>query len=129
MKAEDFLELFGDPIDTQAVLPPFYLELILRDGRSYSVHSLLHYDESSSTITLRIWDPWGMNGEDVEELLEGLDEIVTRHELEPPEALPPHLNWGLLRIDPDDIWYCIEWHDRTCPAEEPKKRRRIGFQA
>ena len=127
MKAEDFLELFGDPPDTQAILPPLCLELILRDGRSYSVHSLLHHDKRSSHIILRIWDLRALNAEDVEELLERLNDIFSRHELEPPEAVHPGLDWGLLRIDTDDIWYCIEWHDRMWP--EGLKKRRIGFQA
>jgi len=126
MKAEDFIELFGDPADTQAILLPFCLELILRDGRSYSVHSLLHYDERSSSIIVRIWDLRALNAEDIEELLEGLNKVVTGHELEPPEALHPQLDWGLLRIETDDIWYCIEWHDRMWP--EGLQKRKIGFQ-
>jgi len=86
----------------------------------------LHYDERSSSIILRIWDLKALNAEDVEEIMEGLNKIVARHELEPPEALHPLLDWGLLRIDADDIWHCIEWHDRMWP--EGLKKRRMGFQ-
>jgi len=126
MKAEDFLLLFGDPPDTQAIIPPFCLELFLRDGRSYSVHSLAYYDESSSSIILRIWDPRALSDEDMQQLRETLNEILARQKLEPPEAVHPKLDWGLLRISADDIWYCIEWHDRMWP--ESLKKGRIGYE-
>lgn len=58
--------------------------------------------------------------------MERLNKIVARHEFDPPQTLHPELDLGLLRIDTDDIWYCIDWHDRMWP--EGLKKRRIGFQ-
>lgn len=99
------------------IIPPFCVEVVLRDGARYSLHSVLECDEETRTMCFRIWDLRALAQADVAELKQTLNGIRDREELSPAEKLHPKLDWANVRAHYDDVSYCIEWHDRIWPTE------------
>ncbi len=93
-------------------IPPFVLELVLRDGRSFYVRSVPATDTASKTMVVRIWDLRALNDEDRAELQKNVNEIDDSYQ---PSDLHPKLDQSNLRIPLDTVWYCIEHHDRFWP--------------
>ena len=108
------------------VLPPFCVELVMKDGRTFYVHSGGLDDETSNDLTLRVWDIRAFGGKDLEELRANLNLIKDRKGLANAEKVHPKLDWAVLRAHLDDVQYCVEWHDRLWPQEE---RPQLGFTA
>jgi hypothetical protein len=108
----------------KGIIPPFVLELVIRDGARYFIHSVIDRDEKSKSAVIRIWDFRAMTEKDIEELKVILSELHDRSKLADERKVHPKLDWANLRIALDDIMYCIEWHDRSWPEEE---REKMGF--
>jgi len=125
---EQLLLLFGYPPDTTAIVPPFCLEVVLRDGRSYPVHSLAYYDESSGDIVLRIWDLRALTPSDRTALMAKLNQTFSSEALADHQAIHPKLDWGILRTNADEIRYHVEWANRHWSVELEQTRDKIGFR-
>jgi len=97
------------------LIPPLCVELVLRDGARYSLHSVLECDDDRRTLCFRIWDFRALSEADVAALKKKLNSIRDRKELAPAEHLHPKLDWANVRAHYDDLSYCVEWHDRIWP--------------
>ena len=104
-------------------IPPFALELILVDGMYYYVHSVESAPEDSVSISIRIWDTRRLSDEDLERLREEVTLLDDPSKLADPKILHPGLDWGVLRIDIDQISYCVEWHHALWPVEGKQSMR------
>lgn len=113
----DWLKLMckGEPV------PPFCVEVVLRDSNRYFLHSVLAFDDESRTMCVRIWDLRAFKPEEIDELKQRLNQIHTRRELSPADSVHRKLDWANLRLHYGDIAYCVEWHDRYWPDDEGQK--------
>lgn len=109
-------------ISEDETIPPFCVELILREGGHYWLHSIAAKNEESKTLGLRIWDLRALTEHDLEDLKAKLNTLSDRSELR--SEIHPKLDYGNLRIHLDDVWCCVEWHDRLWPDEG---RPEVGF--
>jgi hypothetical protein len=108
----------------QGIIPPFALEIVLRDRSHFFVHSVSLRDEITRSLIARIWDFRACSDEDIEQIKASLNNLRNRSDLEDIHKIHSRLDWANLRLDLDEIAYCIEWHDRLWPeAEKPA----IGF--
>jgi hypothetical protein len=113
--AQDLIWLLLDM--TGGPLPPYLLEIILEDGRSYYVHSPNRRDEQSKSIVLNIYDFRAINEEDKLEILNKLSETNIWEKSHDIKELHPFLYFGRLRCNLIDILYCIEWLSRRWPLK------------
>ena len=100
----------------RGIIPPFALELVLTDGMYYYVHSIGEAAEDSISLSIRIWDTRRFDDKELDRLrkkVAGLDEPSS---LASPKSIHPELDWGVLRIDIDQISYCVEWHHPLWPS-------------
>lgn len=108
------------------IVPPFAVELVLTDGTRYFLHSVPLADEQSGSAALRIWDFRAFSEEDFDALKRRLNEMGTRGGRWPrAEEIHLKLDWAILRINLDQIAYCIEWHDRLWPEEQRPQQREL----
>lgn len=103
------------------LIPPFCVEVVLKDGARYYLHSIVDFEDESATICARIWDLRALNAKEIEDLKQKLNQVRSRADLAPAEALHPKLDWANLRLHYSDIAYCVEWHDRMWPSDESQK--------
>ena len=115
-------------------LPPFLLEVIMKDGRSFYIHSPNVRDEDRKSMVLNVYDFRAIDPQANKEIIERLDDIPIWTEENEPEALHPLLTIGRLRCDLDDILYCVEWLTRRwtlkdfLEADNEVQKRALGFQ-
>jgi len=108
------------------MVPPFCVEVVLRDTTRYFLHSVLQRDEENGTGVVRIWDLRALSPSDLEELKGRLNLIKDRSALSPAEGVHPKLDWANLYLHTADVAYCVEWHDRLWPEDQ---RPSIGFRS
>ena len=107
------------------IIPPLCVEIVLKDGARYFLHSIVAFEEETKTIWARIWDLRALGTSDVEKLKQRLNQIRSRKDLAPPESVHPKLDWANLHLHFDDITYYIEWHDRIWPKSgRPRIKRK-----
>jgi hypothetical protein len=115
------------------LIPPFCVDLVLKDGIRYHLHSVLRFEDNTATLCARIWDLRALHAQEINELKQKLNQIRTRADLTPAEAVHPKLDWANIRVRYNEIAYCIEWHDRIWPDDKrskiPVKSRRAGRRA
>lgn len=104
------------------VVPPFCVELFLKSGIRYYLHSVISKGEDH--VVIRIWDFRAFSDYDFDVLRSNLNKVQNRSELSDAQKVHPKLDWANLRICADEIDYCVEWHDRLWPEEE---RPQIGY--
>ena len=104
-----------------SVVPPFCVEIFLKDNQSYFLHSVLHREDSDPMVLLRIWDLREIK--DIQQLKEAMGKVKDRDEYNDAGKIYPNLDWANLRIPKEYIAYAIEWHDRLWG------RDLIGFQS
>jgi hypothetical protein len=123
-KDRDPLHIFLQNLSGRGgVIPPFALELVLVDGMFYYVHSVEEASEDSISIAVRIWDVRRINDEELDALRGKVASMDDPARLADPKTLHPSLDWGVLRIDIDQISYCVEWHHPLWPVEGRKPLR------
>jgi hypothetical protein len=117
----DWLKIVG------GIIPPFCVEIVLRDGSHYFLHSVDKdlIDKKTNSVVLRIWDFREFDEKDYEVLRSKLNTVQSRSELSEAQSIHPKLDWANLRIHFNEIAYCVEWHDRMWPEDE---RPQIGFK-
>jgi hypothetical protein len=105
-------------------IPPFCVELVLKDGTRYNLHSIVSSEDETKTLCARIWDLRAFRSNDINALKQRLNEIRERSALAPAEAVHPKLDWANLHLHYDDVAYCVEWHDRIWPDDKGTKQVR-----
>jgi hypothetical protein len=108
------------------LIPPFCVEVVLRDATRYYLHSVVAFEDESRTMCARIWDLRAFRPGEIDELKQRLNQIRTRRELTPADSVHPKLDWANLHLHYDDIAYCVEWHDRIWPSDEGKHHQANG---
>lgn len=112
-------------LDHTVELPPYCLELFLRDGRSYYVRAVIAHDDQTESVVFRIWDTRAIGQREIDELLSTLNDLKRKEQgVIDPTSLHPKLDQANLRVHLADVAYCIEWHDRYWPDEV---KGRFGF--
>lgn len=111
-------------LDEGEVVPPFCIELVLKSGEHFFVHSGGFDEEESNDLTLKVWDMRAFGPNELDALRLKLNEVRDRSELSHPEKIHPKLDWAILRAHLSDVMYCVEWHDRLWPQED---RAPLGF--
>lgn len=99
------------------LIPPFCVDIVLKDGARYSLHSIVECDDQTRTMSFRIWDLRALSEADLADLKQKLNGIRDRKELAPVEKLHPKLDWANVHVHYDDVSYCVEWHNRIWPEE------------
>ena len=120
------LEMTGGP------LPPYLLEIVMKDGRSYYVHSGNSRDEETWSVIVNVWDLRAIDSQAEAEIKMKLDKPKLKDEIDEgqPWDLHPDLSIGRLRCKLDDIAYVIEWWTRTWGIDKyfPKEEKKLmGF--
>jgi len=92
-------ELTGPP------LPPYLLEIVMKDGRSYYVNTGNSRDDESQSVSVNVWDLRPVDEAANAELLQLLDNQKAWNEADPnrPWLFHPSLSIGRLRCKLDDI--------------------------
>jgi len=106
---------------TTEPIPPPCVEIVLKDGTRYYLHSIVASEDETRTFCARIWDLRAFNASEIEELKQKLNQIRERRDLAQEEAVHPKLDWANLHVHYDDIAYCVEWHDRIWPDDKASK--------
>lgn len=107
------------------LVPPFCVEVVLRDTTRHYLHSVLQHDKESDTGVIRIWDLRAFTETDLNDLKSRLNQVKHRSELSSEEKVHPKLDWANVYLHTNDVAYCIEWHDRLWPKDN---RPSIGFR-
>ena len=107
------------------IIPPFTLEIVLVDGMYYYVHSVADRDEKTGSMKVRIWDTGRMSDTDIERCRTAVDALEDLSALADPAGIHSRLQTGVLRIDMDQVAYCVEWHHPLWSSEES---RRPGYK-
>jgi hypothetical protein len=106
------------------LIPPFCVEIVLRDSTRYFLHSIVAFEDDTRTMCARIWDLRALRPKEVDELKQRLNKLRDRAKLSPAEKVHPKLDWANLHLHYDDVTYCVEWHDRLWPEDD---RPKFGF--
>jgi hypothetical protein len=114
-------------------LPPYLLEVIMKTGDSYYVHSLNVRDEERKSLILNVYDFRAVE-ENVEKQIKSKLDDIQWGENSVPGDLHPLLTIGRLRCDLDEISYCVEWYHRwwtletLFPEINEDRKRALGFK-
>jgi hypothetical protein len=114
-------------------LPPYLLEIVMKDGRSFYIHSGITRDEESQSVGVNVWDLRAVSLDAEKEIKKLLDAPKVWNEVssKQPWDLHPSLSLGRLRCALDDIIYVVEWRSRLWGDEEfyPKEiAQSMGFK-
>jgi len=120
-------EMTGGP------LPPYLLEIVMRDGRSFYVHSGNSRNEESWSVVVNVWDLRAIDEQAEIEIKKKISELKlwTDAIKGEPSDLHPKLSIGRLRCKLEDIAYVVEWWtrnweiDKYFPNDGTKK---MGFR-
>ena len=126
--ADQLALLFGTPFDRDLIVTPFLLEIVLRSGGSYYVHSLALYDKDDDLMIFLVWDLRAFDDNGIAELMDRLNQVFDMKALADHEKIHPKLDWGFLSVSKQDIICNVEWHDRYWPVEFRERRERLGFR-
>lgn len=119
-------EMTGGPI------PPYLLEIVMRDGRSFYVHSGNSRDEETQSVIVNVWDLRAVGPDEETEIKTSLDSPAFWDEVKAKEPwdLHPSLSIGRLKCKLDDISYVVEWWTRLWNLQDlfPKEKvKAMGF--
>jgi hypothetical protein len=119
-------EMTGGPI------PPYLLEIVMRDGRGFYVYSGNSRDEKTHSVVVNVWDLRAVDPITEIEIKRLLDDpkVWDQANSKQPWDLHPSLNVGRLRCTLDDIMYVVEWWSRLWEAEKffpNETARQMGF--
>jgi len=114
---------------TDMPLAPYLLEVVLKDGRSFYIHSPAGRDEKTMDMVLNVYDFRAIGKEEETIIMSKLQADGWTH-LENTYELHPLLEYGRIRINLSDVMYCIEWMKRRWFIETTQvseDRTPIGF--
>jgi hypothetical protein len=118
-------ELTGGPF------PPYFLEIVMKDGQGYYVHSGNSRDEKTQSVVVNIYDFRAMSGDDENSLKAKLEKLTTLPDK--LSELHPSLSNGLLRCRLEDILYVAQWERYrlwNVESQSPEtSRKKMGFMS
>ena len=123
-KAIDYNKDWVWLINDEELIPPFCVEVILTNGDRYFLHSIIAKDDETKSMVVRIWDLRAFEEEDIKQLKDTLNTTRDRSALADAKKIHPKLDWANVRMNLNNIDYCVEWNDRLWPEE---KRPQVGF--
>ena len=127
MTTEHLRLLFGDDPD-KSVVPQFLLEIVLRDGSRFFMHSLALFDEDDDLVIVRVWDFRTIGTEELVKLKLSMNETWSKDAYKHHEKIHPQLDWGILSFAKQDLVAVLEWADRYWPVEMQTQRLKLGFR-
>ncbi len=113
-------------------LPPYQLEIVMKDGRSFFIHSGNGRNEETRSICINVWDIRALNSDTTKEIMEIISKPGAWQKVssKQPYEIHPLLSIGRLRCSLDEIMYIVEWWSRAWIIEKvatnPEKHP-IGF--
>lgn len=99
-------------------LPPYLLEIVMVDGRSFFIHALESRDEKSKSMILVVFDLSLIDPEEEYELKTRLDQTGHWSDSSSVNDLHTLLKLGRLHCSLDEIAYCVEWLGRRWRLED-----------
>jgi hypothetical protein len=99
-------------------LPPYLLEIVMVDGRSFFIHALESRDEKSKSMILVVFDLSLIDPEEEYELKTRLDQTGHWSDSSSVDDLHTLLKLGRLHCSLDEIVYCVEWLGRRWRLED-----------
>ena len=118
---------------TGAALPPYLLEVVMKTGDRYYIHSPNVRDEERKSLVLNVYDFRAIDKVAEDEIKKQLDEDNWDSDTK-PDDLHPLLATARLRCDLEDIAHCVEWLSRwwklesLFPEMTEGRKRTLGFQ-
>ena len=114
-------EMTGGP------LPPYLLEIVMRDGSSFYVHSGNSRDDQSESVVVNVWDLRAVSDSDEAEIKNSLDTPGTWNKVraKQPWDLHKSLSVGRLRCKLDDVLYVVEWWSRVWSWEQALGKQKV----
>jgi hypothetical protein len=109
-------------------IPPYQMQIVMKDGSSYFVHSGNGRNEETRSVCINVWDLRAIDGKAQAEILSKLSE---HGEWEKVSSLQPYdlhqlLSVGRLRCNLDEISHTVEWWSRVWLLKD-KARDPLGF--
>ena len=108
-------ELFDKSSGT---LPPYLLEIVMRDGRSFFIHSFGARDKKTKSMSLTVYDLSLIDPEEEYELKTRLDQTGHWSDSSSVDDLHTLLKFGRLRCSLDEVAYCVEWLGRRWTLDD-----------
>lgn len=99
-------------------LPPYLLEIVMRDGRSFYIQSFEARDDKTKSIALTVYDMSLIEPEEEFEIKTRLDQTGHWSESSSVDDLHNLLKIGRLKCSLDEIAYCVEWLGRRWTLED-----------
>ncbi len=99
-------------------LPPYLLEIVMRDGRSFYIQSFETRDKKTKSIALKVYDVSLIEPEEEYEIKTRLDQTGHWSESSSVDDLHTLLKIGRLKCSLDEIAYCVEWFGRRSTLED-----------
>ena len=127
--ARDLIWLLFDM--TGGPLPPYLLEIVLKDGRNFYVHSANSKKETTRAIVLNVYDLRAIGNKEETAIRKRLEELGHLGTGINTDDIHPLLAIGRLRCNLSDISYCIEWLARRWTLSDflpEDDRRPLGFE-
>jgi hypothetical protein len=103
---------------SSGTLPPYLLEIVMRDGRSFYVHSFESRDKKTKSMILIVYDVSAIDPEEEYELKTRLDQTGHWSDSSSVDDLHTLLKIGRLRCSLDEIAYCMEWLGRRWTLDD-----------
>ena len=111
-------------LSSSQTVPPFCVEVVMRDGMRYMLHSGGFDQPDTPGLTFKAWDFRSVPEEDHELIKEAINK-ADGVDLPVAEELHPKLDWGIVRASESEVAYVVEWHDRLWPIDPSVP---IGFR-
>jgi hypothetical protein len=99
-------------------LPPYLLEIVLNDGRSFYIHSFESRDKKSNSMVLTVYDMSFIDPQEEYELKTRLDGTGHWSDSSSVDDLHTLLKFGRLHCSLDEISYCVEWLGRRWSLDD-----------
>ncbi len=106
----------------QGPFPPYLIEIIMKDGKSYYMHSGNSIDKETASMIINVWDFRAIHEAEEREIKINLDKPKDKENTD-YMYLSQALSIGRLRCKFDDISYVIEWWTRFWTNEFPTENR------
>ena len=120
-------EMTGGP------LPPYLLEIVMKDGRNFYVHSGGARNDDTNSVIINVWDLRAVDAGaelEIKKIIQNPKGWEAYREKQPAD-LHPALSVGKLKCILEDIRYVVEWWSREWDVEKffPKEStHKMGFR-
>ena len=111
VQTEPWVLWFLNRLDDKKIWAPFQVEIVMRSGARYYVHSRVgRLGERGSGM--RVWDLRAFDTSEIETLKANLDGLDADNIPADEKKIHAKLDWAILHFDAADIEHAVEWHNR-----------------